>query len=306
MALGLHFLISIMEDFFKYLTSGPEDKQWGIFLTVSGKYSATPNSTYPQKKHPSGYYFDWHSGRVLSEYQLIFISEGKGIFQTDSGEFEVNAGTIIVIEPGTKHRYKPDTKTGWTEYYVGFDGKLAEHFISNTFNDLRHQPVHHCDNHLEILDSYQKIYDLVRTQKPGYHQIASGLILKMLGYVNAQLKSKNFEGMQVESLINDAKSHIWEHVHENVDMKKFSKSHSVSYSYFRKVFKLYTGIAPHQYCLDLKIMRAKELLVFSGKSVKEITYELGFDSIHYFSRLFKKKTGVSPSQFKVVRSSDKN
>lgn len=294
-----------MEDFFRYLTSSPDDRKWGIYLTVSGKYTAIANNKYPQSEHPSGYYFDWESGRVLNEYQLIFISEGKGIYQTSVGEYSVNAGTIMIVEPGTKHRYQPDPTTGWTEYYVGFDGKLAEHFLSNTFIHLKEQPIHHCGNQFEILDTYQKIHDLVKSQKPGYHQIASGLILKLLGYINAQKKSENFDELQVEILVNDAKNYIWEHVHENADLKKFSKIHSVSYSYFRKMFKLYTGIAPHQYYLDLKIMRAKELLVYGTKSVKEISYELGFESIHYFSRLFKKKTGVSPSQFIHVGNSSK-
>ncbi|MFY0606509.1 MAG: AraC family transcriptional regulator [Cyclobacteriaceae bacterium] len=289
-----------MSDFFRYLTSGPHDKKWGIYLTVSGRYSSLPNAIYPKQEHPSGYYFDWHSGRVLNEYQLNYIAEGRGVFQTESGEYEIPAGTMMIIEPGTKHRYRPNPETGWTEYYIGFDGSLAKHFIDNTFSDLQSQPIHHCSNQLEILDTYQKIQDLVIYQKPGYHQVASGLILKLLGYMTAQLKAKNLEGYEVEKLVNDAKSFIWQNVHENPDLKQFAKDQLVSYSYFRKMFKLYTGIAPHQYSLDLKMMRAKELIVSSDRSVKEITYELGFESIHYFSRLFKKKTGVSPSQFKLM------
>ncbi|MEO9477906.1 MAG: AraC family transcriptional regulator [Cyclobacteriaceae bacterium] len=288
-----------MENFFRYLTSGPEDKLWGIYLTVGGRYTSVVDSVYPKKDHPSGYYFDWHTGRILNEYQLNFISEGHGTLETESGQYEVEAGTLMIIEPGAWHRYRPDPSTGWTEYYIGFDGQLAKHFISSTFPSIKQRPVYTSSNQLEILDTYQKILDLVHHQKPGYHQVASGLILKLLGYINGQLKSQSFDDTRVESLVNDAKNHIWEHVHENADLKEFAKSHSVSYSYFRKMFKLYTGIAPHQFYLDLKIMRAKELLVSSNRTIKEITYDLGFDSIHYFSRLFKKKTGVSPSQFKL-------
>lgn len=294
-----------MENFFRYLTSGPEDKKWGIYLTVGGKYTSPPDAVYPQKEHPSGYYFNWFSGRILNEYQLNFISEGTGVFETKAGIFDIEAGTLMVIEPGKWHRYKPNPNSGWTEYYIGLNGNLAKHFIAHTFKFLAEQPIHSSSNRLEILDTYQKILDLVQTQKPGYHQVASGLILKLLGYVNAQLKSQNFDEIQVESLVNDAKNFIWEHVHENADLKAFSKSRSVSYSYFRKMFKLYTGIAPHQFYLDLKMMRAKELLVSSDRTIKEITYELGFDSIHYFSRIFKKKTGVSPSKFKLMGSASK-
>ncbi|MBK5203579.1 MAG: AraC family transcriptional regulator, partial [Prolixibacteraceae bacterium] len=42
----------------------------------------------------------------------------------------------------------------------------------------------------------------------------------------------------------------------------------------------------------------KELLLSTNKSVKEISFELGFQSIYYFSRLFKNKTGISPSAFR--------
>ena len=81
----------------------------------------------------------------------------------------------------------------------------------------------------------------------------------------------------------------------DISFTQYAEDNHIGYSYFRKMFKIYTGIAPAQYQLDLKIRRAREMLLISDKSIKEIAYELGFNSIHYFSRIFKKKTGVSPS-----------
>jgi AraC-like DNA-binding protein len=40
------------------------------------------------------------------------------------------------------------------------------------------------------------------------------------------------------------------------------------------------------------------MLASSDLSIKEIAYEMGFQSIHYFSRIFKKKTGMSPSEIR--------
>lgn len=291
-----------MNDFFRYLTASPEDKDWGIYLTVGGRYESAPQSIYPQKDHPSGYYFDWATGRKLNEYQLNYISEGRGLFETKAGSFQIEAGTLLIIEPGKWHRYKPDQASGWTEYFIGFNGNLAEHFVSSAFAHLNGQPVHYSSDQLETLKTYHEILELVKSQKPGYHQIASSFILRLLGSINAQMKSQNFDELEVEKLVNSAKNYMWEHVHENVDLKLFSKNHSVSYSYFRKMFKLYTGLAPHQFNLDLKIMRAKELLASSNLSIMEITFMLGFDSIYYFSRLFKKKTGFPPSHFKPTKS----
>ena len=48
----------------------------------------------------------------------------------------------------------------------------------------------------------------------------------------------------------------------------------------------------------LKYSLALNMVTVTNKSVKEISYELGFQSIHYFSRLFKNKVGKSPSEFR--------
>ncbi|MAE84514.1 MAG: AraC family transcriptional regulator [Flammeovirgaceae bacterium] len=289
-----------MKDFAKYLNSGPADRQWGIYLTVAGKYQSHQYTAYPSTDHPSGYYFDWENGRILDEFQLNFITEGKGILETNGIEYQLKPGSLMLIQPGMKHRYKPTPEQGWTEMYVGFNGKLAQHFIQQTFDEPLQNPVIHLGHQVDILDSFQKIFDLAIDQKPAYHQVASGLILKTLGQINAHLKSEVVKGEEIESLINDAKAYMWEKVNDQVDFYEFSKQKHVSYSYFRKVFKLYTDIAPHQFYLDLKIMRAKELILSTDKPIKEITYDLGFESIHYFSRLFKKKTGFSPIEIRKV------
>ena len=75
----------------------------------------------------------------------------------------------------------------------------------------------------------------------------------------------------------------------------YAEESNIGYSYFRKMFKKYTGVPPVQYHLDLKILRAKEMLLNTDRSIKEISYDLGFQSIYYFSRIFKSKLGVSPS-----------
>ena len=64
------------------------------------------------------------------------------------------------------------------------------------------------------------------------------------------------------------------------------------------MFKNYTGVSPLQYQLDLKVLRAKEMLLQTDRTVKEISYALGFQSIYYFSRVFKSKLGVAPTEIR--------
>ncbi len=284
-----------MEDFFKYLTAGDEDKNWGLYLNVSGRACITPQTKYPPPDHPSGYYFSWDSGRVLQEYQLNYITEGSGILENEAGKFRVKKGTLMIIPKGQWHRYRPLQKNGWVENYIGFSGHLAEHYFKNSLI-LQGQSVIHCGIREEFIDTYYKIFDLVQKEEPGFQQIASGMVIKLLGYIIAYHKQRNFSGKEIEKIIQKVRFQMRENIAEEIDLELLAAENNIGYSYFRKMFKEYTGISPRQYHLELKIMRAKELLLSTEKNIKEISFELGFQSTHYFSRFFKKKVGVSPSE----------
>lgn len=298
MGIGLHFLILIvMKDFFKYLTAGEEDKNWGLYLNVAGKAFIKPNTIYPSIEHPTGYSFSWKNGRILDEYQINYITEGGGILENTRGKFIVKPGTLMIIRKGEWHRYRPNKGNGWIEHYIGFDGMFAKHFLLDN-QVLNGQSVIPCNIREDFIDTYYKIFDLVQEEEPGFQQISSGLIIKLLGYIIAFQKQKNFTGKPIEKIIQNARFYIRENLTENIDIENLAKENNIGYSYFRKMFKQYTGVSPHQYHLELKIMRAKELLLASDNTVKEICYKLGFQSEHYFSRFFKQKVGVTPSELR--------
>ena len=73
---------------------------------------------------------------------------------------------------------------------------------------------------------------------------------------------------------------------------------SVSYSNFRKLFKEFTGVSPSLYQQELRLQRAKELLTTTDLSIKQIAYQLRFESPDYFSSKFRAKTGMKPSQYR--------
>jgi len=114
-----------MDPFLKYVNPGPEDRQWGLFLNCAGKAHISPGVVYPPSSHPSGYYFTFEKGRMLSEYQVNYITEGAGVYEDLSGKYRIEPGSLLFIRPGRWHRYKPRKSTGWTEHYVGFTGYIA-------------------------------------------------------------------------------------------------------------------------------------------------------------------------------------
>lgn len=286
-----------MSNYFKYLTHSQEDMNSGFYLTVGGHAQVLPGKEYPPKGHPSGYNFNWEKGRILQEYQINYITEGKGIIETNDGEFSVKEGSVIILKPNCWHRYQPDKETGWTEHYIGFSGDFATRIFEN-FDTFMESPVVQIGFQEKIIEEFHKIFNFVKSEKPGYQQICSGLVIYILGMIISTKKNENFKSSEIEKTIQKACMFIRDNFNQNINIEELSKNLNVDYSVFRKAFKKYTGLSPVQYHLSLRMQQATYLLSNSGQSIKEISFNLGFGSVFYFSKLFKEKMHLTPSEFR--------
>jgi AraC-like DNA-binding protein len=284
--------------FYKYLTVGEDDKRWGIYLTGAGHISVDRDTEYPLVDDPSHHYFHWSVGRRLSDYQVLYITKGKGVFESETtGPRKINAGDVFILFPGIWHRFKPDNDSGWDEYWVEFNGDLIEHYRTKEFLNPEN-PVITTGITGEIAGNYLKVIELIKEEKPGFQYIASGILMQILGQLFASKKYHSFEGKEIENKIKQAKLTILENMSHPVSQEKLARDVGLGYSLYRKKFKEYTGVSPAQYQIQLRINKAKDLLIASGVSLKEIAHILGFETTDYFFRLFRQKTGFSPSEFR--------
>jgi RpiB/LacA/LacB family sugar-phosphate isomerase len=99
---------------------------------------------------------------------------------------------------------------------------------------------------------------------------------------------------------------IVEHIRKNLDtplgVGTLSKMAEMSQSHFSKMFKLSTGLAPHQFVLQERINRSKELLRQDDAKIVEVALEVGFENQAHFTTVFGNFVGMTPRQFQ--RSSD--
>jgi AraC family transcriptional regulator len=68
--------------------------------------------------------------------------------------------------------------------------------------------------------------------------------------------------------------------------------------HFGRLFKQSTGLAPHQYHLRLRVVKAKQLLANERLSIAEISQRLGFASHSHFSTVFRKQVGATPTEYR--------
>jgi AraC-like DNA-binding protein len=68
--------------------------------------------------------------------------------------------------------------------------------------------------------------------------------------------------------------------------------------HFSRLFKAATGLAPYQYVLMRRLERAKNMLLSTDLSVREIGWELGIENVSHFRRKFVEQFGIRPSQLR--------
>lgn len=282
----------------KYLNITNNDRAWGIVVTTVGYQLIPQGSSYPRSQHPKSHVFNPMDGRVLKEYQLIYISKGGGYFESRSCKRQqIKAGTVILLFPNEWHTYEPDKETGWFEYWVGFDGIHIDNRVKNGFFSPR-SPIFHLGFNPSIISMYEDIANLAQEERTGYQQLISSIVLYILGSVYYKNKNLKFNDTFAINKIDEAKYIMKQEIENNTSPEEIAKRLGVSYSWFRKMFKQYVEISPAQYQLNLKFLRSKELLNTTNLSITEITYRLNFETASQFSTFFRKKEGIPPLQYR--------
>lgn len=283
----------------KYLVVNPRDVQWGLTVSTVGYEEIGVADTYPTRGHADGYYFDIDKGRVLNEYQLLYITEGEGVFNSaHAKDIPLKAGDLFLLFPGEWHTYHPTGKNGWKSYWIGFKGKNVDDRVKAGFLSVD-KPIYHVGFSADIIRLYEEAYKRAQEEATYSQQILAGIVNHLVGLMYALERSMELSKDHTRvDMINLARLRIRESLEVDLTIQQVAEELGVSYSNFRKLFKEFTGISPALYQQDLRLQRAKELLATTTLSIKEIAYRLCFESPDYFSSKFKIKTGKKPSEFR--------
>ena len=282
----------------KYLFANESGSHWRIITTTIGFQNVEPGSTYPIGEHPEDYLFSPEKGRVLQEPQILYIIKGSGWFvSAHQPKRRVGAGDAIILYPREWHSYAPDPSTGWSEAWIGFTGDNAERLLCDFFPD-KSNPIHKVGIYDTLCAAYDRAYEVAEQQLPAYQQQLAGYVTLIICTIYARSKQLPYMDSPEANGINLAKKYMRQHLGENICMEDVAAEASMSYSKFRKVFKDYTSFAPAQYFMRLKMERAKEYLLCTDLSCKEISFRLGFDSASYFNKMFRHFQSVTPMEFR--------
>ncbi|WP_292009492.1 helix-turn-helix transcriptional regulator [Chryseobacterium sp.] len=246
-------------------------------------------------------------------YIIQLITKGKSSHMVDFQEVELSAGDILFLTPGQVHAFRENaTFEGWLIAFPKDFFNQSSHdiyFLDNAHIFNNYYPVTKLafkNNDLnvfieliqKILDELQKAHDLF--QESILHNYLSNLLLfserKFILENNPSIHKTILtqDGMYVTQF----KKMVRKSFRTETKVKYYANELFISERKLQKAVMAILGKSPKELINEQLILESKRLLIHESMSIKEVSYDLGFDEPSNFTKFFKNQTGISPTQFK--------
>lgn len=243
-----------------------------------------------------------------NKYFTIAWNPGQTQFVTiDGTEHEFPADSLLTLLFDQSFSFeKAEDIVAWQfnrEFYCIIDHDSEVSCVGFLFGSTDHLFIRLTEEARQKLRLLFDVFvDEFKTTDNIQNEMLLVLLKRLIKYITRLAKSEYVPPKKIQ----DEKFHLIRKFNLLVEAN-FRTEHSVSFyaSQLHKspktlsnLFALYNNKTPSQVIQDRILIEARRLLVYTRKSVKEISFDLGFEDVAYFSNFFKKHTSLSPLEFR--------
>ncbi|WP_341346915.1 helix-turn-helix domain-containing protein [Paenibacillus sp. FSL H3-0469] len=232
---------------------------------------------------------------------LILCEAGEGWVELNHGEaMTLQPGDMMIIPPGTPHRYGAMQEKPWSIYWFHFKGSHADRLVK--LFGLSGAPFALAPSgKARLIDWFVPAYELLaeRTYALATHVHIAQTVRQLLSGIGLST-GKSAQEKKRETYLEQAIQYMNGRLGSTLTLPELAKHAGVSKQHLIYIFNAETGVSPIEYFLRLKIQRAGHLLDLTELSIKEVGSAVGINDPYYFSRLFKRISGFSPSSYRRI------
>lgn len=225
--------------------------------------------------------------------------------------------TVIHIEDVTtaedgRISYNVNYKERLASYYLKGDSSGLENLIDECLSELMEQTdsIQHIKAKLmELIISVKKAdprkdFGTDSEDDEFLHRFidatqVSDLKKILYDYLFAEMKENATKKESTHhGVIAKAMSYIDQNYSNNISLNDVAESINMSYFYFSRLFKESTGKSFSDYLTEYRIDKSIELMRDEQLSIKQISYDIGYNDPNYFSKIFKKLKGITPTDYR--------
>ncbi|WP_108870313.1 AraC family transcriptional regulator [Aquimarina aquimarini] len=249
--------------------------------------------------------------------EIIFLFSGEGKHKIDDELINFTPNTLYLINIGQVHtfiegknikgysiKYKNEfIPSSGLSYKSSFYSKLNGYIADLNYIKLSKNDIKSIKSHFQsILEEYKQP-DEAFTSKAIVQYLFVSFMLKIerIAREIVIITSKTTTSNHKKTLYVKFLSLLEENFMTNHSMDFYTEKLSLSRRKLSDLVKEFSGITAKRYLLNRIILEAKRLLAYSNHNLKEICYDLGFESPAYFSTLFKEMTGKTPNEYRKMQ-----
>lgn len=229
------------------------------------------------------------------DWAFVMITGGSGYYQVDGGEIQrVEAGSWFCLFPGASFNYGPYSEGYWDEYYFTVVGYRVEEWVRHWL--MNPELIKSAAFDDSLFHRMEMMFMLIDSGVPSNMDRAALMLESFLYDLVSQ--SDRTEMNNRESFVLKVIDDLSKSMDKNYEPAEMASRHHISVSTLRRIVHEYTGYPLNEFLHRLKVAEAKNILLNTELTVKEVGEALGYKDSFYFSRVFKRITGMSPRTYR--------
>jgi AraC-like DNA-binding protein len=233
----------------------------------------------------------------LDSFLIFFTLHGCGQLHMNNVLLHLSENTTAIIPPGLAHEYFVAPGDRWEFYWLDANGlsaaQILRHLVS-TCGFLFPSGAHAGDICREIED----LLFYKSTANPAFEVHASDLISSILHQLMIGMQETENSNINEKAAVKQLLKYLETNYCDKISIQELSESWFISSAHLSRLFKVKTGYTPYEYLLHYRIMKSKELLLYTDLNLVEIARRTGFRYASNYICQFKARESSTPDQFR--------
>ena len=247
--------------------------------------------------------FKWH---YHPEFELTYIVKGNGYRIVGNSYEPFNDGDLVLLGSNLPHTWsgKADGDVNSDAIVIQFSSEFISSFLEFNESILIKNMLESSLRGINFEPDEQLVTKIIEiTETNGVDRILKLIsILDILSKKQIKLIAPNtFHNVvskKSEVRINKVCLFIQNNFQNKIYLKEVADLIYLTESNFCKFFKKATGKTYSDYVNEIRVNEASRLLFQSDKTISQISFECGFETLSYFNRVFLNKKGITPSVYR--------
>lgn len=240
-------------------------------------------------------------------YQFLFFDDASGTHLIDDKTYKVENKSLHLVSP--QHVHHLVLEEGSKGYVCMFKEELF--FVHNEsskfldeidlFSNWNTNPVLQIDdaNFDElntILSALSKEYAEQKMRKNELLLMGLKMFLIKASRIRGEVKIVGHN--RKRQTVEDFLGLVEQFYSDNLPISFYAEKLNITSTYLNRLVNEFYEKSVSEFINERVVLEAKRIIRLSSKSIKEISFELGFEDPSYFSRFFKKHVGLTPVQYR--------